>query len=158
MRDGAMTDVATPLMTPEELRGLLDGLLPAIDQHGEVIEHVASGSIRMRLPLRDGTTSTATFRGRPTEFVSGPLTMGLCETAMFACILGTLGATTTAIVQTMTINFLAPVPLADLIAEAHIIRRGGRSLLLECKLRSPAADTLVVHVTAVYAVRAGATS
>lgn len=153
-----MTDMATPLMTPAELRAILDRLLPAIDQHGEVIEHVADGSVRMRLSLRDGTTSTATFRGRPTEFVSGPLTMGFCETAMFACILGTLGATTTAIVQTMTINFLAPIPLADLIAEAHIIRRGSRSLLLGCKLRSLSADTLVAHVTAIYAVRAGTTS
>ena len=78
--------------------------------------------------------------------------MGAADAAMYAAILGNLGALEMAVTQNLNINFLARPAAKDLIAEATILRRGRRSVVLEVGLFSEGKVDMVAHVTGTYAL------
>jgi len=51
--DGEKEEAPTSILTPEEVQHELRTCLPACDQHDEVVESVADGTLRRRLPFRD---------------------------------------------------------------------------------------------------------
>jgi len=51
--DGEKEEAPTSILTPEEVQHELRTCLPACDQHDEVVESVADGTLRRLLPFRD---------------------------------------------------------------------------------------------------------
>ncbi len=147
--------MATP--TPTELEALIRRNLPRADHHGEVVEEATDSSLRLRLPFDRSFVGDETW-GSPggdsdLRVFSGPIVMGLADTAMYACCLAGFGPDVVPVMQSYTINFLRPALATDLIAEARIVRRGRRSSYLECWLTSERAAEAASHVTSVYAIR-----
>ena len=140
------------ILTPQEVQAALSKL-PVVDHHGEVVEQVGDGELRMRLPFKPDYMGRDVWKGSGARVYSGPMVLGFADTAMYACIVGTLGADTLGIIQTMTANFLRPAKETELIAQVRIVRRGTRSLYLEAFLYSDGDAEPVAHVTATAAIR-----
>lgn len=136
-----------------ELKSILLKNLPAIDQHGEVVERVGRGEVRLRLPFRKEYLGADVWGDTESLVFSGPMVMGFAHMAMYGCIYAALGRDVIPVVATLSITFLRPVPAADLIAEARIIRRGKRLAYLETYLYSEGDAEPIGHVTSTYAIR-----
>lgn len=141
-------------LTPEKLEALIRRNLPAVDQHGEIVEAATADSLRMRLPFDEAFVGGEVWGESGLRVFSGPMVMGLADTAMYACCLAGFGPDVVPVMQSYTINFLRPALAADLVAEARIVRRGRRTSYLECWLTSDGAAEAASHVTSVYAIRA----
>lgn len=63
---------------------------------------------------------------RPGGTLSGPTIMALADAAMYAVILGRLGAVEMAVTSNLNINFLSKPRPEDLLAEASILKLGRR--------------------------------
>jgi acyl-coenzyme A thioesterase PaaI-like protein len=141
------------VLTENGVKGQISRNLPAIDQHEEVVEHVADGELRIRLPFRREYMGRDQWQNSGEGVFSGPMAMGLADTAMYGCVHGTYGHEVVTVIQSFNITFLRPAKPADLIAQARIIRRGRRSLYLECYLRSDGCSAPIGHATSTYALR-----
>jgi len=146
-----------PILTIEEVQAAL-GKLPVVDHHGEIVEYVGDGELRMRLPFRREYMGRDVWKGSGANVYSGPMVLGFADTAMYACIVGTFGGKVLGIIQTMTTNFLRPARDTDLIAQVRISRRGKRSIYLEVWLFSDGDTEPAAHVTATAAIRQSADS
>jgi len=146
-----------PILTIEEVQAAL-GKLPVVDHHGEIVEYVGDGELRMRLPFRREYMGRDVWKGSGANVYSGPMLLGFADTAMYACIVGTFGGKVLGIIQTMTTNFLRPARDTDLIAQVRISRRGKRSIYLEAWLFSDGDTEPAAHVTATAAIRQSADS
>lgn len=146
-----------PILTIEEVQAAL-GKLPVVDHHGEIVEYVGDGELRMRLPFRQEYMGRDVWKGSGANVYSGPMLLGFADTAMYACIVGTFGDKVLGIIQTMTTNFLRPARDTDLIAQVRISRRGKRSIYLEAWLFSDGDTEPAAHVTATAAIRQSADS
>ena len=146
-----------PILTIEEVQAAL-GKLPVVDHHGEIVEYVGDGELRVRLPFRREYMGRDVWKGSGANVYSGPMVLGFADTAMYACIVGTFGGKVLGIIQTMTTNFLRPARDTDLIAQVRISRRGKRSIYLEAWLFSDGDTEPAAHVTATAAIRQSADS
>ena len=140
-------------LTESELKEVLVKNLPAIDQHGEIVERVGHGEVRLRLPFRKEYLGADVWGHTGSVVYSGPMVMGFADTAMYACIHASLGREVVPVISTLTITFLRPAAAADLIAEARLIRRGKRLAYLETYLYSQGDAEPIGHVTSTYAIR-----
>ncbi len=140
-------------MTESELKKLLVNKLPGVDNHGEVVEEIGEGSVRIRLPFKEEYMGEDIWGKSGSRVFSGPVTMGLADTSMYACVLSAFGQGVIPVIVTLTINFLSPVKAADLVAESRIIRRGKNLVYLETYLFSNSIQKPVAHITSTYAIR-----
>ena len=85
---------------------------------------------------------------------SGPMVMGLADTTMYGCALAAQGPDAIPVMATFNITFLRPARATDLIAEARIVRRGGRLYYLECWLTSDGEPEPCAHITSTYRLAA----
>ena len=85
---------------------------------------------------------------------SGPMVMGLADTAMYGCVMAALGADVIPVMANLNITFLRPARACDLVAEARIVRRGRRLHYLECWLTSDGDAEPCAHITSTYRVSA----
>ena len=148
-----MTIANEKTLSPEAVKRQIATILPAIDQHDEIVEHVAPDELRVRLPFRDAFMGNDRWQDTGAGVFSGPTVMGLADTAMYGCVHGTYGHDVCTVMQTFNIAFLRPAGTADLLAEARIVRHGKRSLYLECYLTSDGETEPAAHITAVYSIR-----
>ena len=142
-----------PKLSAVELKDLLIRNLPMIDHHDEVVEHIGDGELRIRLPFRREYLGSDVWHDTRAVVFSGPMVMGLADSAMYGCVHATLGRDVVAVISTLTITFLRPALAADLIASARLIRRGRRLAYLEAYLHSDGQSEPIAHVTSTYAVR-----
>ncbi len=126
--------------------------LPRIDHHGEVVEEVGNDAIRVRLPFRPEFMGDEPWQDGSGRVFSGPMVMGFADTAMYACVMAAMGLDVIPVMITYTVNFVRPAKAADLIAEARIVRRGGRMHYLECWLTSDGDSEPCAHITSTYRV------
>lgn len=145
-------------LSSAEVKQLLVTNLPPSDQHNEIVEAVGEGSIRMRLPFNPAYLGADVWQHTGACVFSGPMTLGFAETAMFACIHGTLGGHLVAVTANLTATFLRPASAADLIAEARLVRAGKRHVYVETALYTDGDPDPVAHVTATYALLRKGTS
>ena len=141
------------ILTPDEVQHELRTCLPACDQHDEIVEAVGDGTLRLRLPFRDAFIGRDVWQNTGGAVFSGPMVMGLADTAMYACLRATYGRDALGIIQTMTINFLRPAQPGDVIADVRMVRRGKRSNYLEAYLYSDGSAEPIAHVTATAVIR-----
>jgi acyl-coenzyme A thioesterase PaaI-like protein len=128
--------------------------LPPIDHHGEIVESVGPNLIRVRLPYRQEFMGTESWQDGSGGVLSGPMVMGFADTTMYGCVLAALGLDVIPVMATFNITFLRPAKASDLIAEARIVRRGGRLHYLECWLTSDGERETCAHITSTYRVAA----
>ncbi len=128
-------------MTEDELQELIAAILPAIDQHGVVVEDAQDQDVRLRFPFRPALLG-------PGDIFSGPALLGFADTAIFAAVLAASDGRSLGMVATMTTTFLRPMPAADVVAIARVIRRGKRMAHAEAWLFDHTPVEAVLHATA----------
>ena len=152
MNRQSISDEGASALTASEVEQMIARNLPPIDHHGEKVEYVGSNSIRVRLPYNPAFMGAEPWQDGSGRVFSGPMVMGFADTAMYCCVLAALGSEVIPVMATFTITFLRPARAADLIAEARIVRRGGRLSYLECWLRSDGETEPCAHITSTYRV------
>ena len=152
MNRQSISDEGASALTASETEQMIVKNLPQIDHHGEKVEYVGNNFIRVRLPYNPAFMGAEPWQDGSGQVFSGPMVMGFADTAMYCCVLAALGAEVIPVMATFTITFLRPAQAADLIAEARIVRRGGRLSYLECWLRSDGETEPCAHITSTYRV------
>lgn len=84
--------------------------------------------------------------------LSGPIIMILADTAMYALVIAAIGPETMAVTSSMTLNFLAKPPPADLIGRGRMLKIGKRLAVMEVAIHSAVDEKLVAHVTGTYSI------
>jgi acyl-coenzyme A thioesterase PaaI-like protein len=144
-------------LTAREAERTITTNLPPVDHHGEVVESVGVGTIRIRLPFKPDYVGAEPWQDGSGQVFSGPMVMGFADTAMYCCVMAAMGTGVIPVMANLTITYLRPARAADLIAEARIVRRGGRLSYLECWLTSDGESEPCAHVTSTYRVARRAT-
>lgn len=152
MNEQIKSDMIAPALTASEAELMIVKNLPPIDHHGEKVEHVGSNSIRIRLPYKATFMGAEPWQDGSGQVFSGPMVMGFADTAMYCCVMAALGDEVIPVMANLTITFLRPARASDLIAEARIVRRGGRLSYLECWLTSDGETEPCAHITSTYRV------
>jgi len=86
--------------------------------------------------------------------VSGPIVMAVADVAMYAAIMGAVAHGERAVTSDMTMHFMRKPQGAVLTAEAHILRRGKRSIVLAVDVFVDGQGDSVCHVVGSYALPA----
>lgn len=147
-----MSRDATLQMTPGQLAALLARNLPQVDWHGEVIEQVEPGRVRMSMALSPGQISDDLPRGSGQRVVSGPLMMGMAETAMYGAVFSAYGEDFAPVVLNFNMSFFRLAGTERLIVEATVLRKARKICFLDAKLFSEAGCELIAQVSATYSV------
>lgn len=134
-----------PKLTVEELTHFLDEVFPQV--RGQmIIEAVGPMTARLRMPIDER-------RLRPGGTVSGPSMFTLADCAYYVATLAMIGREALTVTTSLTINFLAKPPAADLVCEARILRLGRVLSVGEATLWSDGRDDgPVAHAAVTYAI------
>lgn len=134
-----------PALDAEAIAGLLATEFPQafFPGCGLTLERVAYGDVRVRRAIREAHL-------RPGGTISGPTMMELADFAMYVAVFSAVGAEPLAVTTSLTINFLRKPALADLIAEARLMKVGKRLVVGEVIIYSDGMSEPVAHVTATY--------
>ena len=133
-----------PRMGPGELTEFLDEVFPQI--RGEmVIEEVGPMRARMRMPIGERHL-------RPGGTVSGPAMFTLADCAFYVATLAMIGREALTVTTSLNINFMRKPGLADLIAEARILKLGKVLAVGDATLYSEGDNRPVAHATMTYAI------
>lgn len=89
---------------------------------------------------------------RPGGTLSGPTTMSLADSAMYALVLSAIGRVPLAVTTSLTINFLRKPKRADLIAEARMLKLGKALAVGDVTIRSDGEDDAVAHAVVTYSI------
>jgi len=122
--------------------------LPAAHADGVTIDSLGEGTCTLRLPVRGDMV-------RPGGTLSGPSMMGLADAAMWVCVMSAAGEIELAVTTNFSINFLRKPPMADVVADASILKLGRRLAVIETGIYA-ADDTkrehLLAHATGTYSI------
>jgi uncharacterized protein (TIGR00369 family) len=91
---------------------------------------------------------------RPGGTLSGPVMMALADYTFYLALLSQIGPQPLAVTTGLTIQFLRRPPVADLIAEAEILKLGRRLAVGEVRIYSDGMAAPVAHATVTYAIPA----
>ena len=134
-----------PKLTVAELTAFLDEVFPQVKGQ-MVIESVGPMTARVRMPVDDRHL-------RPGGTVSGPSMFTLADCAYYVATLAMIGREALTVTTSLTINFLAKPPAADLVCEARILRLGKLLSVGEATVWSAGRrDGPVAHATVTYAI------
>jgi acyl-coenzyme A thioesterase PaaI-like protein len=148
----ASRNIAAPVLTAEQAQLTITTNLPSVDHHGETVEAVGPDTIRVRLPFKPEYLGSDPWGDASGRVFSGPMVMGFADTAMYCCVMAAMGSGVIPVMANFNVTFLKPARAADLIAEARIVRRGGRLYYLECWLSSEGDIAPCAHITSTYRV------
>ena len=134
-----------PKLTVGELTEFLDEVFPQV--RGQmVIDAVGPMTARLRMPIAERHL-------RPGGTVSGPSMFTLADCAYYVATLAMIGREALTVTTSLTINFLAKPPAADLVSEAKILRLGKLLSVGEATIWSDGrSDGPVAHAAITYAI------
>ena len=136
-----------PVMTIQELAAFLDDVFP--QQRGVF-------TIRDLGPMRVTVTqSVQDHHLRPGGTVSGPTLFALADCAFYAAGLAMIGRKELMVTSSLSMVFLRKPPVADLRAEARILKLGRLLVSGDVLLFSDGIDDPVAQVTLSYAIPQG---
>jgi uncharacterized protein (TIGR00369 family) len=136
------------MLTAHDIETIIHQGLPAAKEQGLHIDATGADWAEARLDY-------SPMMLRPGGSISGPTIMGLADAAMYAAIMARLGRLEMAVTQDLNIHFLRKPREADLVARAHILRLGRRSVVLDVQVFSADdRDRPVAFVTGTYALPA----
>ena len=138
-----------PKMTADEIQDFMKKFFPQARMPIE-IEELRDGFLRMRVGVTDRHI-------RPGGTVSGPALMSIADTAMYYLVLGMIGPVALALTTSLNINFLRAPKLADVIAEADMLKLGKRLAVGQVTIYSDGSDDPVAHATVTYSIPPDAT-
>ena len=138
-----------PKMTADEIQDFMKKFFPQARMPIE-IEELRDGFLRMRVAVTDRHI-------RPGGTVSGPALMSIADTAMYYLVLGMIGPVALALTTSLNINFLRAPKLADVIAEADMLKLGKRLAVGQVTIYSDGSDDPVAHATVTYSIPPDAT-
>jgi acyl-coenzyme A thioesterase PaaI-like protein len=141
-----------PSLTAKQAQSTITSNLPPVDHHNEVVEAIGPDTLRLRLPFKSEYLGAEPWQDGSGRVFSGPMVMGLADTAMYCCIMAALGKSVIPVMANFNVTFLSPARAVDLIADVRIVRRGGRLYYLECWLNSEGEAHPCAHVTSTYRV------
>lgn len=127
-------------MTPAEFDRIIHAGVPLAAAWGVRVLFAEGGVARLELPARAELL-------RPGNTVSGPAIMGLADVAMWAALLSLTEGRDESLTASMNVQFLRPCGPGPIVAEARLIKPGGRSLFGEVLIRRADAEEVCVHVT-----------
>jgi uncharacterized protein (TIGR00369 family) len=127
-------------MTPADYDRIIHAGVPLAAAWGVRVLSAEAGVARLELPARAELL-------RPGNTVSGPAIMGLADVAMWAALLSLTEGRDESLTASMNVQFLRPCGPGPLVAEARLIKPGGRSLFGEVLIRRADAEEVCVHVT-----------
>ncbi|WP_043112224.1 PaaI family thioesterase [Solimonas flava] len=120
--------------------------LVAAGRGGLRVDELRSGYARVRLPFDAAML-------RPGEVISGPTLFTAADSAMYALVLGHVGAQLMAVTSDINIRFLAKARPGDVIGEASFLKLGRRLAAMEVRLSTAAAPGVTVaHASGTYAL------
>ena len=134
-------------MTAEAIEALLKAEFPQafFEGSGLSLERVEYGDIRVRKAFHEDHL-------RPGGTISGPTMMELADFAMYVAVFSAVGPQPLAVTTNLNINFLRKPALADLIADARLMKVGKRLAVGEVSIYSDGDDEPVAHVTSTYSI------
>lgn len=138
-------------LTAREVQTLIRDGVPMANDIDLRVELIAENRALARIPFHARMV-------RPGGSLSGPIQMTLSDAAMYAAVLGTLGAVEMAVTSNLSINFLRRPAAVDLYADARVLKMGARLAYCEVRLSSAVEglydeqSELVAHVTGTYAL------
>ncbi len=131
-------------MTLEELQNQVRTGVPLAGAWGVEVMSAQDGFAVLRLPHRADLL-------RPGGTVSGPALMALADVAMWAALLSLTDGRDESLTANLNITFLRRPEPRPVLAEAHVIRRGGRLSYGEVTLRSEGELDPCAHVVTSWA-------
>lgn len=136
-----------PVMTVEEIVGLLDREFPQIHAGGRAyhVESISKGEAVVRLAATE-------LHLRPGGTISGPSMMSLADLAAYVVILGHIGPVALAVTTNFNINFLRKPAPGDLLGTCKLLKLGKRLAVVECGIAGEGEEDLVAHATATYSI------
>lgn len=138
-----------PKMTPDEIKTFMKKVFPQARMPVE-FDELRDGFVRIRIGVTDRHL-------RPGATVSGPTLMAIADTAMYYLVLGMIGPVALALTTNLNINFLRAPKLADIIAEAKMLKLGKRLAVGQVTIYSDGSDEPVAHATVTYSIPPDAT-
>ncbi len=136
-----------PQMTAPELQAFLDEVFP--QQRGKLfVEAAGAMTARVRAPVDHSNL-------RPGGTVSGPTMFTVADCAFYVATLAMIGREAMTVTTNLNINFLRKPPVADLIAEARILKLGKTLSTGDVTVFSEQLDDPVAHATLTYAIPPG---
>jgi uncharacterized protein (TIGR00369 family) len=136
-------------MTADEIADFMKKFFPQARMPVE-IEELRDGLLRIRVRVTDRYL-------RPGGTVSGPTLMTIADTAMYYLVLGMIGPVALALTTNLSINFLRAPKLADVIAEAEMLKLGKRLAVGQVTIYSDGSKDPVAHATVTYSIPPEAT-
>jgi len=133
-----------PKMTADEIKSFMQEFFPEARMSVE-IDQLRDGYLRIRVPVTDRHL-------RPGGTVSGPALMTIADTAMYYLVLGMIGPVALALTTNLNINFLRAPKLADVIAEAEMLKLGKRLAVGQVTIYSEGSEDPVAHATVTYSI------
>ncbi|MGB5286475.1 MAG: PaaI family thioesterase [Polyangiales bacterium] len=133
-----------PRMTADEIKAFMQEVFPQARMPIEV-EELRDGFLRLRVPVTERYL-------RPGGTVSGPALMTIADTAMYYLVLGMIGPVALALTSNLNMNFLRAPKLADVIAEAEMLKLGKRLAVGQVTIYSDGSDGPVAHATVTYSI------
>jgi uncharacterized protein (TIGR00369 family) len=109
------------------------------------VEELRQGFVRIRQPFRK-------WMQRPGEVISGPALFAAADTAMYVLVLAHIGPEMMAVTSDLSMHFLNKGKLADVIADARLLKLGRKLAVMEVSLYCGDDPTPVAHVTGTYAL------
>jgi uncharacterized protein (TIGR00369 family) len=136
-----------PALAQGELESFLRKEFPQVfnADSGLTIEGIWHGGAQVRQAYRQNFI-------RPGGTIMGPTMMALADFAMYVAVLASIGREPLAVTTNLNINFLRKPGLADLLAEARLMKLGKRLAVGEVAIRSVGAVELVAHATSTYSI------
>jgi acyl-coenzyme A thioesterase PaaI-like protein len=136
---------------PNILTQLIHERLP--DNWGERVVRIDDHAIQVSLPWNDRFAGAETWGGSTRPVVSGPVIMGIADTAMYGCCLAAAGPDAVPVIVTVTTTFLSPFATRGIDAVATIVRSGRRISHLRCELAHDCNTTPLATCHATYAIQ-----
>lgn len=140
-----MPGAMVPLLTAAELTEHLHASFPGKPTEERMrVESLDGDRITMRLRVDGGDL-------RPGATLSGPTVFALADAAAWLLTLAHLGPGRDAVTSSVTIHYLRRPALADLLADARLLKLGRRIAVTDVLIRSDGADDPVAQATVAYA-------
>ncbi len=139
--------------TPATLHAFLSASLPPADVIGLQVNSVADGSVELSLRIATNQLSVDFPRGSGQIVVSGPLMLGLGDTAMYAAVHSALGPDVFAVILSINTSFFRLAAPTTLVARAKVLRQARTVCFADALLLSEGEAEPCAHVTATYAIK-----
>jgi uncharacterized protein (TIGR00369 family) len=133
-----------PVISADEIAAFIDEVFPQMQGVFRVDE---VGPMRIVV-----SQSISEAHLRPGGTVSGPTMFALADCAFYMAVLAMIGREALTVTTSMTINFLRKPPVADLVAEARILKLGKVLAVGDVLIRSEGSADVVAQASVTYAI------